>query len=96
MSFSELFAGFKENPLIALVVLGLIAIGWLIRDAFSTRSSHADKVEALYRAHVDAMQRANDAHLQTAMQVAPLASKLVDCVAILDRLATVAAQRGGA
>lgn len=42
---------------------------------------------------VKALKASYDAHLQTALQVAPLASKLVDCVEVLERLSM---RQGGA
>lgn len=75
MDFSPLFEALKSNPTAALLAISLIAIGWLVRDSRQRDSAHAA-----------ALQTAHAAHLATAMLVAPLASKLVDCVEILERL----------
>jgi hypothetical protein len=76
VDFSTLFQALATNPFPALLTLAVLAIGWLIRDGRRRDEEHEKKLEA-----------ANAAHLQTALQVAPLASKLVDCVEAAERLA---------
>lgn len=75
MDFGQLFKAFNENATAALLVVCLMALGWLVRDTRRRDELSAAKLEA-----------ANAAHLQTAMQVAPLAAKLVTCVEVLERL----------
>lgn len=64
MDFSQAFAAAQANLPIFLIVVLLIALGWLYRDG---------------------RQRDRE-HLATAMQIAPLAAKLVTCVEILERV----------
>jgi len=75
VDFSALFQALAQNPFPAFLTLALLAIGWLVRDSRQRDADHATKLEA-----------AHQAHLQTAMQVAPLAQKLVTCVEVLERL----------
>lgn len=74
-AFSALFDGLSKNLPIAMLTIALVVIGWLAKALIS---SYDEKGKALQAAH--------DAHLQTAMQVAPLAQKLVTCVEVLERL----------
>lgn len=64
-----------------MLAIALIAVGWLTKALIAS-----------YEAKATALQAAHDAHLQTAMQVAPLAQKLVTCVEVLERLS---ARHGG-
>ena len=77
MDFSVLFGALASNPFPAFLTLALLAIGWLVRDGRQRDAEHAKALEA-----------AHAAHLQTALQVAPLASKLVDCVELVERMLT--------
>lgn len=73
--FGTIYAALNEHPTAALLVLALIALVWVFKDARARESTAADELKA-----------ANAAHLATAMQVAPLAAKLVTCVEVLERL----------
>jgi hypothetical protein len=95
MDFAALFAAVKENPAAALLVLALLALGWLAREYLKAKDAHATDLRALNDAHIAAIQKANSDHLATAMQIAPLAAKLADCVALSERLA-LARSGGGA
>lgn len=86
MDFSPIFNALQSNATEALLALSLLALAWVYRDQRKRDSEHAAQVTTLYEAHAKAMQEANAAHLQTALQVAPLASKLVTCVEILERM----------
>jgi hypothetical protein len=75
VDFSALFDALKSNPWPAFLTISLVALGWLFRDA---RRRDDENAKALEAAHA--------AHLQTAMQVAPLAASLVKCVEVVERL----------
>jgi hypothetical protein len=75
VDFGQLFDAFNKNATVALLVLTLVALAWLVRDARRRDDANAEKLAA-----------SNAAHLQTAMQIAPLAAKLVTCVEMLERL----------
>jgi hypothetical protein len=75
VDFSALFNALSANPFPAMLAITLLALGWLVRDGRRRDEENAKKLDA-----------AHAAHLQTALQVAPLASKMVDCVEILERL----------
>lgn len=75
--FSQLYAAFKENPAVALLVVALIAIVWLAKALLTS-----------FTARLEDIRKANAEHLATAMMVAPLASKLVDCVELVERVAS--------
>jgi hypothetical protein len=77
MDFGQLYGAFKEHPTAALLVVALLALGWLGRYTLT-----------LYGSRLDDQRKASAEHLATAMIVAPLASKLVDCVVLLDRAVT--------
>lgn len=73
--FSTIYTALNEHPTAALLVLTLVALVWVFKDARTRDIEHAKATAEL-----------NAAHLQTALQVAPLASKLVTCVEVLERL----------
>jgi hypothetical protein len=75
--FKALFDGLATNLPIAMLALCLLAIAWLVRALIAS-----------YDAKAKALDDAHAAHLQTALQVAPLAAKLVTCVEVLERLST--------
>lgn len=75
MSFSELFDAFNRNATVALLVLSLTALAWLVRDSRRREEIWTERLEA-----------AHAAHLQSVEQIAPLASKLVTCVEVLERI----------
>lgn len=81
MDFTAIFGAVRESPTGALLVMALMALAWIVRDGRQRDDAHAAQIRAQH-----------EAHLQTAMQVAPLASKLVDCVSLLERMVTT---RGG-
>jgi DNA-binding GntR family transcriptional regulator len=91
--FTGLFQAFKDNATAALLVVTLIAFGWVVRDMRRREDEHLKSLEALHAAHEEKAKKASDEHLATALQVAPLASKLIDCVGTLERLS--AARAGG-
>jgi hypothetical protein len=84
--FDEVFKALSANLAIGLLTIAILAIAWLIRDGRTRDKEHNDQVAALYQAQAQALAAANAAHLQTAMQVTPLASKLVTCIEVLERL----------
>jgi hypothetical protein len=73
--FEALVKAIQDRPTAALLALAVVALAWLFRDSRERDSKHAAELAA-----------SNQAHLQTAMQVAPLAAKLVTCVEVLERL----------
>lgn len=82
-TFSTLFAALRDNPYPAMLAISILAIGWLVKAlvaSFETRNKE--------------QREANDKHLETAMQVAPLAREMVKTVEVLERLTTRAT--GGA
>lgn len=81
-SFTPLFEAIERNATAALLVLSLLALAWLFRDMRQRDEKHAAAIQA-----------AHEAHLATAMQVIPLATKLATCVEVLER---VTARVGGA
>ena len=80
--FKTIYDALNTHPTAALLVLALIAIGYMWRDRLRSEDARA----ALYEKHAETIRAEHTAHLQTAMQVAPLAQKLVTCVEILERL----------
>lgn len=84
--FGEVYRGVEQHPTAAILVLTVIAFGWFVRDARAREQRAAEKIAALYERHAETMSAEHSAHLQTAMQIAPLAQKLVTCVEILERL----------
>lgn len=94
-AFESIYKAIDGHPTAALLALALLALGWLLRDSRKRDSEHAAELAALNKQHLEAMQAANAAHLQTALQVAPLAAKLVTCVEVLERLSNAALARGG-
>jgi hypothetical protein len=93
LTFSELFSAFKDNPAVALLVLCILGIAWLVKDARAREAAHSAEIREQYEARAKETHDANAAHLQTALQVAPLAAKLVSCVEILERLTTAYAAK---
>lgn len=81
-SFQPIFTALNAHPTAALLVLSLIAIGYLWRDS----RKRDEQVLALMEKHAESLRAEHAAHLQTALQVAPLAQKLVTCIEILERL----------
>lgn len=97
MDFSTLVSSLAANPAPALLALALLALAWLYKQKVADDKAHGEAlakkneehnaaVRALYEAHLKAVQDMNAAHLATAMQVAPLASKLAECVALFERV----------
>lgn len=80
--FQTIFEALNAHPTAALLVLALLALGYQWKDS----RRRDDQILALIEKHAEAMRAEHTAHLQTAMQVAPLAQKLVTCVEILERL----------
>jgi uncharacterized protein (TIGR03382 family) len=73
--FESLVKAIQERPTAALLALAVVALAWLFRDSRQRDEKHAADLAA-----------AHQAHLQTALQVAPLAAKMVTCVEVLERL----------
>lgn len=73
-------------PLAAVLAVVLIAFAWLAREYVQRGKEHAAEKDAIHAARIKDMQESNAAHLATALQVAPLAQKLVACVEILERI----------
>jgi hypothetical protein len=103
VDFSTLVSSITANPAPALLAAALLALAWLYKEksaadkasaeaAAKLNEQHAAAVRALYEAHLKAVQDMNAAHLATALQVAPLASKLAECVSLFER---VVLPRGG-
>lgn len=88
MDFSQLFTALRDNPYPAMLTVAILAIGWLVKSLVNSYDARAKELKATNDAHDLAIDAAHAAHLATAMQVAPLASKLVDCVAAVERLST--------
>lgn len=82
-----------EHPTAALLAIALVALGWLAKFHFEREKESRERESALRDAHAKAMAEQFASHLQTTQLVIPVATKLVTCVEILDRLS--AAQRGG-
>ena len=80
--FSTIFDALNAHPTAALLVLALVALAGMWRDA---RRRDDQQIELMAK-HAEAMRAEHAAHLHTAMQVAPLAQKLVTCIEILERL----------
>ncbi|WP_144370031.1 hypothetical protein [Myxococcus stipitatus] len=70
----SLASAIKDSPAGAMLAVCVLALGWLGRAYI-----------AQMQAHTAAMQAQHDAHLQTAMLVAPLATKLVDALGLMER-----------
>jgi hypothetical protein len=75
VDFAAISTGFQNHAAATLLTLSLLALAWIYKDQRAREREHAEEVRELYKAH-----------LETAMQVAPLASKLVTCVEVLERL----------
>lgn len=75
MEFAALYAALKENPTPALLGLALLALGWVCREYVKAIQDSAKQEREQHAAH-----------LATAMQVAPLAAKLADCVTLFERV----------
>jgi hypothetical protein len=86
VDFSALFQALATNPFPAFLTLALLAIAWLVRDSRARDAEHAKALQAANDDRAEKLEAAHAAHLETAMQVAPLASKLVTCVEVLERL----------
>lgn len=76
-----------------MLAIALVAIAWLFRDSRKREAEHAAELAAVNEARLRDLQAANAAHLATAIQVAPLAAKLADCVVLMDRMLTVQQSR---
>lgn len=81
MDFTAIFDGVTKSPTGAMLVMALIAVGWLAKKLLEVIQEHAKETRAQH-----------EAHLATAMQVAPLATKLAECVSLFER---VILPRGG-
>lgn len=92
-AFDSLYKAFAEHPAVAMLVLTLLALAWLGKRVFTREAEFAAEKDAITGARIREIQEANAAHLQTALQVAPLASKLVTCVEVLERLSNAALSR---
>lgn len=90
-SFAALFASVQQNAAGTLLVLALMALGYIYRDQRQREELREKERADLNAAHLKAMESAFAAHLQTALQVAPLASKLVTCVELLERMSAARA-----
>jgi len=88
-----LTSALASNPLAALLAVVLLALGWLAREYVQRGKDHAAEKDAIHAARIRDMQEQNAAHLATALQVGPLAAKLVSCVEILERITS--ARLGG-
>jgi hypothetical protein len=86
VDFSALFNAVQSHATSALLVMALLALAWIYKDQRARDREYAEEIRELYKAHTEAMQSANAKHLETALQVAPLATKLVTCVEVLERL----------
>jgi hypothetical protein len=86
VDFSTLVSSIAANPASALLALALLALSWLYKEKANEAKEHAKEIAALYATHLKAVQDMNAAHLATALQVAPLASKLAECVALFERV----------
>lgn len=86
MDFSTLVSSIAANPAPALLALVLLALAWIYKEKSAADKAHAEEIAKLYAAHLKAVQDMNAAHLATALQVAPLASKLAECVALFERV----------
>lgn len=75
MDFNAVYTAVKESPAPALLVLALMALVWVCKE-YVRAIQEAAKQEREQHA----------AHLATAMQVAPLAAKLADCVTLFERV----------
>jgi hypothetical protein len=58
-----------------MLVVSLLAIAWLMRDRAQAEKERREELQAAFAAH-----------LATAQQVIPLATKLADCVEVLERV----------
>lgn len=84
--FDEVFKALQANLAIGLLTLAILAVAWLVLDGRRREREHMEQIAKMYEAQAKALADANAAHLQTAMQVTPLASKLVTCVELLERM----------
>lgn len=84
--FIALFQALKDSASVAMLAITLIALAWFVRDARRRDEEHAKQLQALNDAQRAALEAHFKDHLETALQVAPLASKLVTCVEVLERL----------
>lgn len=82
MDFSAIFAAVQANATGAMLVLALLALAYVYREKERVDAAHLETVKAM-----------NAEHLATAMLVAPLASKLADCVVLASQIA--ATRSGG-
>lgn len=74
-SFTPLFQAIERNATAALLVLALLAIAYLAKALIGS-----------YETREKLIQDAHAKHLETAMQVAPLAREMVKTVEVLERL----------
>lgn len=77
VGFDGLFQALGQNLPAAIIAVLLLALGWIVREHFKLIREHAAELKGM-----------NEKHLTTALQVVPLASKLAECVVILERLTT--------
>lgn len=93
-AFTAIFAAVEKNPAAAVLVLTLLALAWVVRVAWQNEKDNRAAEREQQAAHAKQLQEASAAHLQTAMLVTPLATKLVDCVSFFERYS--ARREGGA
>ena len=84
--FASIVKAFTESPTPAMLVLVVIALGWTVRAYVQREREQRAELAAMHAAHVAYIQQSNEAHLRTAMLIAPLAEKLVDCVGMVGRI----------
>lgn len=86
MDFSTLVSSIATNPAPALLALAVLALAWIYREKQRREEAAESRVSALYELHIKAVQDMNAAHLNTALQVAPIAAKLAECVSLFERV----------
>lgn len=92
-SVQPLSAALQQSILATGLALSILALAWLVRRAFTREAEFGAQKDALQKEMRDQLQAANAAHLQTALQIAPLALKLTECVGLLERMMSLQ-QRG--